>query len=121
MSATAAIGDGLQLAGQGCGVGQESRSLSRYPTLAGWRKPLVRHRRRHPNVHHGDVRPLKANGPFSKPSRGCCSEALDDLDKLVDSVAVAAGEVDELACLADDRTTGRRAHHGDAPSTPELE
>ena len=49
------------------------------------------------------------------------AEVLDDLDELVGSVAVAAGEVDELFGACDDGALFGGAGDGDAAAAAELE
>lgn len=46
---------------------------------------------------------------------------LDDRDELVEAVALAAGEGDELSCLLDDGASSGRAGDGDATSASEFE
>ena len=49
------------------------------------------------------------------------AHGLDDPDQLVEPVAVAAGEADEVAGLLDDLAALRRARDGDAAAAAELE
>jgi hypothetical protein len=72
------------------------------------------------------ARTTRSCGPVHTPvipggSRQSLGRALDDLDELVDAVALATGELDELPRSLHDRAPLGRPCDRDAPAAPELE
>ena len=53
--------------------------------------------------------------------RNVSADVLDDLDQLVEAVALAAGELDELPRSLDDGAAFGRPRNRDATPAPELE
>ena len=49
------------------------------------------------------------------------ADVFDDLDELVEAVALAAGEIDELPCALNDSATFGRPRDQDATAAAELE
>jgi hypothetical protein len=56
-----------------------------------------------------------------RDAKQASADVLDDLDELVDPIAVAAGEVDQLLRSLDDRAAFGRSCDGDPTAMPELE